>query len=162
MKNDSSLNLKLTVTDERIPVVPDTPQTGINGKTVGMVVSLILLLNALGCFACVRAKDKSKYNFKQDKEFFNKHRKIYFTTDKKREYEVFAVMSVNIHEFAYWKFVMARDAKEYDEFVDKVEKHSLWRRENKPKYGEQILMLSTCDNGKGDDWRIVVIGKEIF
>lgn len=55
---------KLTVTDERIPVVPDTPQTGINGKTVGMVVSLILLLIALGCFACVRAKDKSKYNFK--------------------------------------------------------------------------------------------------
>ena len=31
----------------------------------------------------------------------------------------------------------------------------------KPKYGEQMLMLSTCDNGKGDDWRIVVIGKEI-
>ena len=59
---------KLTVTDERIPVVPDTPQTGINGKTVGMVVSLISLLIALGCFACVRAKDKSKYNFKKEKD----------------------------------------------------------------------------------------------
>ena len=59
---------KLTVTDERIPVVPDTPQTGINGKTVGMVVSLISLLLALGCFACVRAKDKSKYNFKKEKD----------------------------------------------------------------------------------------------
>ena len=44
--------------------VTDAPQTGINGKTVGMVVSLISLLIALGCFACVRAKDKSKYNFK--------------------------------------------------------------------------------------------------
>jgi len=94
----------------------------------------------------------------KDKKFFNKHRKIYFATDKKREYEVFAVMSVNIHEFEYWKFVMARDEKEYDEFVDKVEKHSLWRQGDKLKYGEQILMLSTCDNGKGDDWRIVVIG----
>lgn len=59
---------KLTVTDERILVVPDTPQTGINGKTVGMAVSLISLLLALGCFACVRAKDKSKYNFKQEKD----------------------------------------------------------------------------------------------
>ena len=59
---------KLTVTDERIPVVPDTPQTGINGKTAGMAVSLISLLLALGCFACVRAKDKSKYNFKQEKD----------------------------------------------------------------------------------------------
>ena len=98
----------------------------------------------------------------KDKEFFNKHRKIYFTTDKKREYEVFAVMSVNIHKFEYWKFVMARDKKEYDEFVDKVEEHSLWRQGNKPKYGEQMLMLSTCDNGKGDDWRIVLIAKCVY
>lgn len=59
---------KFTVTDERIPVVPDTPQTGINGKTAGMTVSLISLLLALGCFVCVRAKDKSKYNFKQEKD----------------------------------------------------------------------------------------------
>lgn len=59
---------KLTVTDERIPVVPDTPQTGINGRTAGMAVSVISLLLALGCFACVRAKDKSKYNFKQEKD----------------------------------------------------------------------------------------------
>lgn len=59
---------KLTVTDERIPVVPDTPQTGINGRTAGMAVSLISLLLALGCFACVRAKDKLKYNFKKEKD----------------------------------------------------------------------------------------------
>lgn len=49
-------------------MVPDTPQTGINGKTAGMVVSFISLLLALGCFACVRAKDRSKYNFKQEKD----------------------------------------------------------------------------------------------
>ena len=59
---------KLTVVDERIPEVPDTPQTGINGKTAGMMISLISLLMALGCFACVRTKDKSKYNFKQEKK----------------------------------------------------------------------------------------------
>lgn len=59
---------KLIITDERIPVVPDTPQTGINGRTAGMAVSLISLLLALGCFACVRAKDKSKYNFKKEKD----------------------------------------------------------------------------------------------
>ena len=98
----------------------------------------------------------------KDKAFFNKHRKIYFTTDKKREYEVFAVMSVNIHEFEYWKFVMARDKKEYDEFVDKVEGHRLWKQGDKPKYGEQMLMLSTCDNVRGDDRRIVVISKEKY
>ena len=59
---------KLTVVDERIPEVPDTPQTGIKGRTTGMMISLISLLMALGCFACVRAKDKSKYNLKQEKK----------------------------------------------------------------------------------------------
>ena len=59
---------KFTVVDERIPEVPDTPQTGIKGKTAGMMISLISLLMALGCFVYVRAKDKSKYNFKQEKE----------------------------------------------------------------------------------------------
>lgn len=97
----------------------------------------------------------------KDKEFFDRHKNIYFTTNRKREYEVFAVMSVNIKEFEYWKFVMVRDEKDYDDFVEKVLKHSLWNTGEKPKYGEQMLMLSTCDNGKGDDWRIVVAGKEI-
>ncbi len=97
----------------------------------------------------------------KDKEFFDRHKNIYFTTNRKREYEVFAVMSVNIKEFEYWKFVMVRDEKDYDDFVKKVLKHSLWNTGEKPKYGEQMLMLSTCDNGKGDDWRIVVVGKEI-
>lgn len=97
----------------------------------------------------------------REKKFFGRHKKIYFTTDQKREYEVFAVMSVNIKEFEYWKFVMARDEKDYDEFVEKVLEHGLWNIGEKPKYGEQTLMLSTCDNGKGDDWRIVVVGKKI-
>ena len=44
-------------------------------------------------------------------------------------------MSVNIHEFEYWKFVMARNKEEHDEFIDKVEEHSLWRQDNKLKYG---------------------------
>ena len=97
----------------------------------------------------------------KDKKFFDIHKKIYFTTDRRREYEVFAVMSVNVKKFKYWKFVMARNEKDYNEFVEKVLKHSLWSTGKKSKYGEQMLMLSTCDNGKEDDWRIVVVGKEI-
>lgn len=55
---------------------------------------------------------------------------------------------------------MAGNEEEYEEFVDKVAEKSLWKTGDKPRYGGQILMLSTCDNGRGDDWRIVVIGKE--
>lgn len=97
----------------------------------------------------------------KEKDFFDRHRKIYFTTDRRREYEVFAVMSVNVRKFKYWKFIMARDEKDYDEFAQKVLEHSMWNIGGKPKYKEQILMLSTCDNGKEDDWRIVVVWKEI-
>ncbi len=97
----------------------------------------------------------------KDKDFFDRNNNIYFTMDRRREYEVFAVMSVNIKEFEYWKFVMARDEKDYDKFVEKVLEHSLWNIGKKPKYGKQMLMLSTYDNGKGDDWRIVVVGKKI-
>jgi len=97
----------------------------------------------------------------KEKDFFDRHRKIYFTTDRRREYEVFAVMSVNVRKFKYWKFIMARDEKDYDEFAQKVLEHSMWNIGGKPKYKEQMLMLSTCDNGKEDDWRIVVVGKEI-
>ena len=86
----------------------------------------------------------------KDKDFFDRHRKIYFTADRRREYEVFAVMSVNVKKFKYWKFIMARDEKDYNEFVEKVLEHSLWSTEEKLKHGEQMLMLSTCDNGKGD------------
>ena len=93
----------------------------------------------------------------KEKKFFDRHKKIYFTTNQKREYEVFSVMSVNVREFEYWKFVMARDEKDYDEFVKKVLEYSLWSTGKKPKYGKQMLMLSTCDNGKGDDWRLVLI-----
>ena len=97
----------------------------------------------------------------KEKDFFDRHRKIYFTTDRRREYEVFAVMSVNVRKFKYWKFIMARDEKDYDEFAQKVLEHSMWNIGGKPKYKEQILMLSTCDNGKGDDWRIAIVGKII-
>lgn len=48
----------------------------------------------------------------KDKVFFDRHNNIYFTTDRRREYEVFAVMCVNIRELKYWKFVIARDEKD--------------------------------------------------
>ena len=97
----------------------------------------------------------------KEKDFFDRHNNIYFTMDRRREYEVFAIMSVNVRKFKYWKFIMARDEKDYNEFVEKVLEHSLWSTGKKSKYGEQMLMLSICDNGKGDDWRIVVVGKKI-
>lgn len=60
-------------------MVPDTPQTGINGMTVGMTVSLISLLLALGCFACIRAKDNPDFYLNHD---FNRNYSFYGTSYK--------------------------------------------------------------------------------
>ena len=59
---------KLSAVDARIPVVPDTPQTGWVGNTIGNIIGIILLLFAIVCVACVIAKDKSKYNFKPEEK----------------------------------------------------------------------------------------------
>lgn len=92
----------------------------------------------------------------RDESFHNKHKYVYFTTDKKDKYEIFAVMSVNKNVFSYWKFVMAEDEKDYDEFINEAKIYSLYDTGITPEYGDKLLTLSTCDNTRGYDYRFVV------
>lgn len=93
----------------------------------------------------------------KDEEFYQKHKYIYFTTDKKVKYEIFAVMSVAINEFPFYEFVMAKDEADYEEFVDKVMKNSLYETDVELDYGNKLLTLSTCDNLRGNNYRFVVL-----
>ena len=96
----------------------------------------------------------------RDESYLKAHPSIIFETKKeKSEYDIFAVMSVNKYDFAYWSFVMAKDEAEYDEYVEKVIHYTLQNCTHKPNYGDQILALSTCDNGRGHDYRFVVMAK---
>lgn len=94
----------------------------------------------------------------RDESFYQKHKNIYFTTERKRKYEIFAVISVNKYEFPYWQFVMAQDENDYDEFINKVKKYILYDTGIIPKYGDKLMTLSTCDNSRGNDYRFVVVG----
>lgn len=96
----------------------------------------------------------------KDEGFYQKHKKIYFTTREKSKYEIFAVISVNQYEFPYWKFVMAQDEDDYDEFVNKVKQYSLYDPGITLEYGEKLITLSTCDNSRGKDYRFVVVAKK--
>ena len=97
-----------------------------------------------------------------DKAFLDQHPIIIFETKKhKYKYEIFAVMSVNANEFQYWGFTMARDETDFDAYTQKVVESSMVVAGRMPKYGEQLLALSTCDNGKGKDWRFVVLGRKV-
>lgn len=94
----------------------------------------------------------------KEKGFYQKQKYVYFITDKKEKYEIFAVMSVNKNVFPYWKFVMAKDEADYNDFIVKVKKYSFYETDSSPAYGDKLLTLSTCDNTRGDDYRFVVFG----
>lgn len=95
----------------------------------------------------------------RDENFYQRHRNIYFTTEEKSRYEIFAVISVNKYSFPYWQFVMAQDENDYDEFVNKVKRYSLYDTGITPKYGEKLITLSTCDNVRGKDYRFVILAE---
>lgn len=95
----------------------------------------------------------------KDESFYQKHKNIYFTTEEKSRYEIFAVISVNKYEFPYWQFVMSQDEKDYDGFINKVRQYSLYDTGITPKHGEKMITLSTCDNRRGNDYRFVVFGR---
>lgn len=96
----------------------------------------------------------------KDEGFYKKHKNVYFTTEEKSKYEIFAVISVNKYSFPYWKFVMAQDEVDYDKFINKVKQYSLYDTGITPKYGNKLITLSTCDNSRGNDYRFVVFGRK--
>lgn len=97
----------------------------------------------------------------KDEKFYKQHKIIKFITDQEYEYEIFAVMSVNINEFEYWKFTMARDEADYNGFVNTVIGNSIYDTGVVPEHGEQMICLSTCDNSRGDLFRFVVLAKKV-
>ena len=98
----------------------------------------------------------------RDKSFYENHKYLYFETEQKKLYEIFAVISVDVNAFTYWKFVMAIDEADFNKFVSEVKERSIYKTEIEPKYGEQLLTLSTCDNGRGNNYRFVVFAKPII
>lgn len=97
----------------------------------------------------------------RDETFYKQHKEILFTTKGKKKYKIFSVISINKNDFPYWKFVMAQDEPDYDKFINKAKKYSIYNIDITPKYGEKILTLSTCDNSRGDDYRFVVFAVEL-
>ena len=97
----------------------------------------------------------------RDETFYKKHKDILFTTKDKKKYKIFSVISVNKNDFPYWKFVMAQDEPDYDKFINKAKKYSIYNIDIMPKYGEKILTLSTCVYSWGDDYRFVVFAVEL-
>lgn len=93
-------------------------------------------------------------------DYYKNHKIIYFTTDQKHKYEIISVMSINVSAFDYM-FVMAESKEDYDSFIDKVKSNSLYDCSTNAEYGKQLLTLSTCDNSRGKDYRIVIVAVRV-
>lgn len=87
-------------------------------------------------------------NYK-NKNFYNNHKIINFNTIYgETDYEIIAVFKTIAYTntgFKYYDFVKAETEQEYNNFIDKCKKLSLYEIEKTARYGDKLLTLSTCE-----------------
>lgn len=87
-------------------------------------------------------------NYK-NKNFYNNHKIINFNTIYgNADYEIIAVFKTIAYTntgFKYYNFVKAQTEQEYNNFIDKCKKLSLYEIEKTARYGNKLLTLSTCE-----------------
>ena len=91
-------------------------------------------------------------------EFFEKNPEFTFgTLFEERTYRVFAafkgrILGENEPGFRYYDCVGNLDEKDYKDLVEEIKRISLYKTDEEPEYGDQILLLSTCayhtENGR--------------
>lgn len=109
-------------------------------------------------------EDLMKY---EKEDFYKQHTKIKFTTNKEDSvYEILSVFYSRVYYksekdvFRYYYFVNANNEQEYNEFVEKAKKVSIYDTGVSATYGEQLLTLSTCEYSQ-EDGRFVVVCKKV-
>ena len=95
----------------------------------------------------------------RNKEYSAEHPVIEFETEQGLKcYTVFAVVYVKNTD-GWYDFNTAADEAEYNEKVEAIKRRALYDTGITPKYGQQLLTLSTCYGATKSD-RIIVIGVE--
>lgn len=100
-----------------------------------------------------------------DADFFQEHREIRFDTLYETGiYEAVAVLRTRILNedepgFRYYRFFQYGNEKEFQECWDFVEENRLFETDGTLQYGDQILMLSTCEYSQ-ENGRLVVVARK--
>lgn len=104
-------------------------------------------------------------NYK-DESFYKEHPTIRFTTNQEDvEYEIIAVFYSRVYYksetnvFRYYYFVDAKSDKEFNEYVEKSKKASLYNTGKTARYGDQLLTLSTCEYSQPDG-RFAIVARK--
>lgn len=99
-------------------------------------------------------------------DFYKSHKTIVFdTVHEEHTYEIVSVFvtTVSIGEgFHYYKFINAANEEEFNTFVTKCKKLSLYDTGVSAEYGDKLISLSTCEyNYEPVNGRLVVVAKRI-
>lgn len=104
-------------------------------------------------------------NFKS-KNFFDSHKVVYFDTlYHYREYEVVMVLQCNgspskvYPYFAYHAYKNFKTEAGFNNYVESIRALAIQGKDAELKYGDKLLLLSTCDYGTYPDGRMVVVCK---
>lgn len=101
-----------------------------------------------------------------DVDFFQAHREIHFDTIYETgTYEAVAVLKTRIlneneQGFRYYRFFQYENEQEFQECRDFVEDNNMFETESTLKYGDRILMLSTCEYSQ-ENGRLVVVARKL-
>lgn len=101
-----------------------------------------------------------------DKDFFQAHRKMQFDTlYEAGTYEAVAVLRTRIlneneQGFRYYQFFQYDNKKQFQECQKFVEDNRMFETGSALHYGDQILMLSTCEYSQ-ENGRLVVVARKL-
>ena len=105
----------------------------------------------------------SKYS---SEDYYKEHPKFEFDTIyEKGAYEIVYVFRSKIYNedtvvFKYYQFLDAQSEKEFDSNMAEMAKISLYDTGITPKYGDELLTLSTCDYQENNG-RFVIVARKI-
>lgn len=102
----------------------------------------------------------------KDKDFYKNHQTIqYDTIYETGTYQIAAVFISRVlyqeeEGFRYYHFYNYSSKNEYQECVDFINENKLYDTGVKLQYGDQLLMLSTCEYSR-ENGRLVVVAKRV-
>lgn len=102
-------------------------------------------------------------NYK-DKEFYNSHQLIKFSTlEKSTDYQIFAVFKTTVYNnsgFKYYNYIDFQNEEDYNDFIDKCKNLSFYETNKRPEYKNKLFTLSTCEYSNKNG-RLVIIAYEV-
>ena len=101
----------------------------------------------------------------KNKSFYSKHKYINFNTLYECGlYEIIAVFKTTVYNetgFKYYTFTDAESEEEFDAYVTKCKKLSLYECYAEAEYGDKLITLSTCEYSQKNG-RLIIVAKKII